>query len=105
MTNCEYPFSRRRQRNTISWPSNRHYRRNGKSLKSSETAWEGKQAGKALEALGKLVASDASLNIFRQYRILSFPTTFFVGRDGVIRSMRIGRINEDILTERIQAIQ
>ena len=30
-------------------------------LAEALTAWEGKQAGKALEALGKLVASDASL--------------------------------------------
>ncbi len=30
-------------------------------LAEAQTAWEGKQAGKALEALGKLVASDASL--------------------------------------------
>lgn len=52
-----------------------------------------------------VVASDTSLNTFYQYRILSFPTTFFVGRDGVIRSMRVGRISENILTERIQAIQ
>lgn len=52
-----------------------------------------------------VVASDASLSTFRQYRILSFPTTFFVDRDGVIRSMRVGRVNDDILSERVESIQ
>lgn len=51
-----------------------------------------------------VVASDTSLDTFRQYRILSFPTTFFVGRDGVIQSMRVGRISEGLLTERIREL-
>ncbi len=52
-----------------------------------------------------IVASDTSLATFRQYRILSFPTTFFVDKDGVIRSMRVGRVNEDILSDRAESIR
>jgi len=52
-----------------------------------------------------IVASDTTLATFRQYRILSFPTTFFVDANGIIRDMRIGRINEKILAEKIQGIQ
>lgn len=52
-----------------------------------------------------IVATDASLDTFRTYRILSFPTTFFIDRDGVIQSVRMGRLTEGTMVDRLPKIQ
>ncbi|MDE3075372.1 MAG: TlpA family protein disulfide reductase [Chloroflexota bacterium] len=51
-----------------------------------------------------LVVGDTSLVTFRRYWILTFPTTFFVGRDGVIRDMNAGRLYENVLIQKLQHI-
>jgi peroxiredoxin len=52
-----------------------------------------------------IVATDTSLDTFRTYRILSFPTTFFIDSDGVIRSVRTGRLSAGAIADRLPTIQ
>ena len=40
---------------------------------------------------------DPLLDTFKTYRILAFPTTFFIGDDGTIQQMKMGRIAAETL--------
>lgn len=48
---------------------------------------------------------DPLLDTFKTYRILAFPTTFFIGRDGHIEQMKMGRIAEETLDEYSERIR
>jgi peroxiredoxin len=54
--------------------------------------------------LGYTVAPDFSGDIFRLYRLYALPTQFFVGPDGVIRSVVLGKLTEAGATAQIEAI-
>ena len=42
---------------------------------------------------------DPLLDTFKTYRILAFPTTFFIGPEGKIEQMKMGRIAEETLRD------
>jgi thiol-disulfide isomerase/thioredoxin len=48
---------------------------------------------------------DPLLDTFKTYRILAFPTTFFIGPDGKIEQLKMGRIAEETLREYSGVIQ
>ena len=48
---------------------------------------------------------DPLLDTFRTYRILAFPTTFFIGPEGEIEQMKMGRIAEETLRKYSGVIQ
>jgi hypothetical protein len=50
------------------------------------------------------VALDSKGTVSRRYRVRSFPTTFFVGRDGTIEGRRVGEYTRDILTGRLEQL-
>ncbi|MCZ7574272.1 MAG: TlpA family protein disulfide reductase [Ardenticatenaceae bacterium] len=52
-----------------------------------------------------IAATDTTLETFRRYRILSFPSSFFVDRQGTIRDMRVGRLSEKTIYEHLASIQ
>ncbi len=52
-------------------------------------------------AVAESLAGD---QVFEDYEILSFPTTFFVDRNGVIQLRHIGELNQAILAEGISRI-
>ena len=54
--------------------------------------------------LGYTVAADLSADIFHLYRIYALPSQFFVGPDGAIRSVVLGKLNEAGATAQIEAI-
>jgi thiol-disulfide isomerase/thioredoxin len=51
-----------------------------------------------------VVTTDLTLETFRRYRILSFPSTFFIGRDGVIRRIIMGRVTQETLSAGLDTI-
>ncbi len=51
-----------------------------------------------------VVTTDLTLETFRRYRILSFPSTFFIGRDGVIRRIIMGRVTQETLSDGLDTI-
>ncbi len=48
---------------------------------------------------------DPLLDTFKTYRIQAFPTTFFLGPEGKIEQLRMGRIAEEMLREYGSVIQ
>ncbi len=54
--------------------------------------------------LGYTVAPDLSGDIFRLYRLYGLPTQFFVGADGVIRSVILAPLDEASAAAQIEAI-
>jgi thiol-disulfide isomerase/thioredoxin len=54
--------------------------------------------------LGYTVAPDLSGDIFRLYRLYGLPTQFFVGPDGVIRSVILAPLDESSAVAQIEAI-
>lgn len=38
------------------------------------------------------------------YMVRGFPTTYFIDKDGILRSMHIGQLSEDLLTEYMKTI-
>lgn len=52
-----------------------------------------------------IAATDTTLETFRRYRILSFPSSFFVDRQGMIRDMRVGRLSEKTIYEHLDSIR
>ena len=54
--------------------------------------------------LGYTVAPDLSGDIFRLYRLYGLPTQFFVGADGLIRSVILAPLDEASAEAQIQAI-
>lgn len=54
--------------------------------------------------LGYTVAPDLSGEIFRLYRLYGLPTQFFVGADGVIRSVILAPLDEASAAAQIEAI-
>lgn len=59
-----------------------------------------------LESLGLSfpVALDQRTGVSRQYLVNSLPTTFFIDRDGVIRSTFIGAMSDAVLAENLRSI-
>lgn len=51
------------------------------------------------------VGLDGSMDIGRAYRLLAFPSTFFIDSEGVIRNIRMGPISHETLQERLELIQ
>lgn len=51
------------------------------------------------------VGLDGNMDIGRAYRLLGFPSTYFIDPDGVIRNVRIGQISAEILEERLAMIR
>ncbi len=51
-----------------------------------------------------VVGSHAGDQVFADYEILSFPTTFFVDRNGIIQLRHIGELNRAILAEGMSRI-
>jgi thiol-disulfide isomerase/thioredoxin len=47
---------------------------------------------------------DQRLGVSRQYLVNSIPTTFFIDRDGVIRSMFIGPMTDAVLAQNLRSI-
>lgn len=47
---------------------------------------------------------DPGGKIQRLYRVVAYPTTFFVGRDGLIRAVHLGVLDENILDEYLAAL-
>ncbi|MCZ7574254.1 MAG: TlpA family protein disulfide reductase [Ardenticatenaceae bacterium] len=52
-----------------------------------------------------IAATDTTLETFRRYRILSFPSAFFVDRQGMIRDMRVGRLSGKTIYEHLDSIR
>lgn len=52
-----------------------------------------------------IAATDTTLETFRRYRILSFPSTFFVDPEGMIRDMRVGRLSERTIYDRLDSVR
>ncbi len=59
-----------------------------------------------LQALGLSfpVALDQRTGVSQQYLVNSLPTTFFIDRDGVIRSTFIGAMSDAVLAENLRSI-
>lgn len=59
-----------------------------------------------LESLGLSfpVALDQRTGVSQQYLVNSLPTTFFIDRDGVIRSTFIGAMSDAVLAENLRSI-
>jgi peroxiredoxin len=49
-------------------------------------------------------AMDQRLGVSRMYGVNSIPTTFFIDRDGVIRSIFIGPMTDAVLAGNLRAI-
>jgi thiol-disulfide isomerase/thioredoxin len=47
---------------------------------------------------------DSRLGVSRQYLVNSLPTTFFIDREGVIRSMFIGPMTDAVLAQNLRTI-
>ena len=54
--------------------------------------------------LGYTVAADLSGDVFRAYKIYALPTQFFVGPDGVIRSIVYGPLTRESAVARVEQI-
>jgi peroxiredoxin len=54
--------------------------------------------------LGYPIAADLTGEIFRLYRLWGLPTSFFVGPDGVIRSVVLAPLNEQGAAAQVEAI-
>lgn len=52
-----------------------------------------------------LVGLDGNMDIGRAYRLLGFPSTYFIDPDGVIRNVRMGPLTQDALEERLAMIR
>lgn len=50
------------------------------------------------------VPLDEESLVSRRYRVNSLPTTYFIGRDGVVQHVHIGIINQAVLEEQIEAL-
>jgi len=51
------------------------------------------------------VGLDGNMDIGRAYRLLGFPSTYFIDSDGVIRHVRMGQVSKEILEERVAMIR
>lgn len=51
------------------------------------------------------VGLDGNMDIGRAYRLLGFPSTYFIDRDGMIRHVRVGPISQDSFLEHLAQIQ
>lgn len=51
------------------------------------------------------VGLDGNMDIGRTYRLLGFPSTYFIDPDGVVRSVRMGQVSQEILEERLAMIR
>ena len=47
---------------------------------------------------------DENANASRLYRVRSLPTTFFIDREGIIRQMQIGALNEATMKQLVETI-
>ncbi len=63
-------------------------------------------AGAFLQALSLdfPVALDQRTGVSQQYLVNSLPTTFFIDRDGVIRSTFIGPMSDAVLAQNLRSI-
>lgn len=52
-----------------------------------------------------LVGLDGRMDIGRTYRLMGFPSTYLIDREGVIRNVRVGPISRETLLERLALIQ
>ena len=48
------------------------------------------------------ILMDTDGTVSRNYQISSLPTSFFVGRDGIIREMVIGGMSETLIRTRVE---
>lgn len=48
--------------------------------------------------------AEDTLAVAQRYRVRGMPTTFFIGADGLIRSIFVGEISERVLSERLAEI-
>lgn len=46
--------------------------------------------------------SDLTRNLFARFGGVGLPTTYFIGRDGVLRAIQVGELNRAILQKRIE---
>ncbi len=51
------------------------------------------------------VGLDGKMNIGRAYRLLGFPSTYFIDQEGVIRNVHIGQISEETFQEQLAMIR
>ena len=47
---------------------------------------------------------DPSQSTGADYMVRGFPTTYFIDKDGILRSMHIGQLSEDLLDEYMKTI-
>ena len=51
------------------------------------------------------VGLDGNMDVGRAYRLLGFPSTYFIDPDGVVRNVRMGQVTQEILEERLAMIR
>lgn len=51
------------------------------------------------------VGLDGNMDIGRAYRLLGFPSTYFIDREGAIQHVRVGPISPETFTERLAQIR
>jgi hypothetical protein len=48
--------------------------------------------------------SDLTRDLFARFGGVGLPTTYFIGRDGVLRAIQVGELNRAILQNRIEKL-
>lgn len=51
------------------------------------------------------VGLDGNMDVGRTYRLLGFPSTYFIDSDGVIRNVHMGQVSQETLEERLAMIR
>lgn len=52
-----------------------------------------------------LIGLDGNMDVGRAYRLLGFPSTYFIDTEGIIRNVRMGQLTQEALEERLAMIR
>ncbi|HEY0443073.1 MAG TPA: TlpA disulfide reductase family protein, partial [Candidatus Limnocylindrales bacterium] len=73
------------------------------AVEVQETADEGRRYADKY-GLQYTIGADVAGNVFRAYHVFALPTQFFIGPDGVIRTVIQGPLTKDAATSLVESI-